>query len=86
MNSDKLLSGQNPEFGGFLEKLHEYGAGSCFGCGGTVTEYRETGTGRVLNLCMTCGEVVYAPREVDGKTVKGFEPGYSDSYDVVPLF
>lgn len=78
MSSDKLLSGQQhdaPEFGGFLEKLSDYGQGSCFGCGGTVTEYKETGTGRILDLCMTCGEVVYAPRAVNGRMVNGFAPG-----------
>ena len=57
MNSDELLSGAAPEFGGFLEKLDEYGAGSCFGCGGVVSTYKEPATGRILDLCMTCGEV-----------------------------
>jgi hypothetical protein len=75
MNSNELLSSQNPEFGGFLEKLHDFGAGSCFGCGGTVSTYKEPVTGRILNLCMTCGEVVQSPRKVNGKLVDGFEPG-----------
>ena len=64
-----------PEFGGFLEKLDEYGAGSCFGCGGGVSTYREPATGRILDLCMTCGEVVQSPRKVNGRLVDGFEPG-----------
>lgn len=64
-----------PEFGGELVKLHEYGAGSCFGCGGTVSTYKKSGSGRILNLCMTCGEVVQSPRMVNGKLQDGFEPG-----------
>lgn len=78
MSSDKLLSGQPhdaPAFGGFLEKLDEYGAGSCFGCGGTVSTYKEPATGRILDLCMTCGEVVQSPRMVNGKLQDGFAPG-----------
>ncbi len=75
MNSNELLSGAAPEFGGFLEKLTEYGQGSCFGCGGTVSTYKEPATGRILDLCMSCGEVVQSPRVVNGKLQDGFEPG-----------
>ena len=81
MNSDELLSGEGfdpdnlPPFGGELVKLDEFGAGSCFGCGGTVTRYKESGSGRVLDLCMTCGEVVQSPRKVNGKLQDGFAPG-----------
>lgn len=75
MNSDELLSGAATEFGGFLEKLDEYGAGSCFGCGGVVSTYKEPATGRILDLCMTCGEVVQSPRMVNDKLQDGFAPG-----------
>jgi hypothetical protein len=69
MNSTEILSADK------LVKLSEYGQGSCFGCGGTVTRYKETGSGRVLDLCMACGEVVQSPRMVNGKLQDGFEPG-----------
>lgn len=81
MNSNELISGEGfdpenlPVFNGELVKLHEYGSGSCFGCGGMVTCYKETGSGRILNLCMKCGEVVQSPRKVNGKLQDGFEPG-----------
>lgn len=75
MNSKKLLSGAAPEFGGFLEKLTEYGQGSCFGCGGVVSTYKEPATGRILDLCPACGEVVQSPRKVNGKLQDGFAPG-----------
>ena len=64
-----------PEFGGFLEKLGEYGAGSCFGCGGIVSTYREPATERILDLCLTRGEVVPSPRMVNGRLQDGFSPG-----------
>jgi hypothetical protein len=58
-----------------LIKLHEYGAGSCFGCGGAITSYRENISDRLLDLCGSCGEVVYAPRMLNGMPVNGFERG-----------
>ena len=75
MNSNELLSGAAPEFGGFLEKLTEYGQGSCFGCGGVVSTYKETGTGRILDLCPACGEVVQSPLMFNGKLQDGFAQG-----------
>ncbi len=70
LDPDKRL-----EFNRELVKVTEYGAGSCFGCGGTVSCYQESSSNRVLHLCIACGEVVQSPRKVNGKLQDGFTPG-----------